>query len=88
VVWPGGVNLTVDPNATAAPLSLVLNANERQPGMVATTVDSVRVSFCGAWDQTVPPASHAAVLTGHPQRRCASILRTAASRAPHEKHRQ
>jgi hypothetical protein len=51
--WAGGVNLTVDQAALAAPLALVLNANERQPGIVAPSVHVVRVSFCGDWDQTV-----------------------------------
>jgi hypothetical protein len=51
--WAGGVNLTVDQAALAAPLALVLNANERQPGIVAPSVHVVQVSFCGDWDQTV-----------------------------------
>jgi len=53
VTWAGGVNLTVDQAALAAPLALVLNADERQPGIVAPSVDVIRVSFCGDWDQTV-----------------------------------
>lgn len=53
VTWAGGVNLTVNQAALAAPLALVLNADASQPGIVAPSVDVVRVSFCGDWDQTV-----------------------------------